>query len=167
MYLDSHRQKFFLKKKSKQKHLKIQKMFISKMKRSRNENKDTQCMFLVKMDYRKKIYPSNFFFFTLKIFYLFLAVLVLLCCTWAFSSCGLLTAVASLAAEHVLQSVWVSVVVAHGLSCPTTCAIFSGTEPLSPALAGRLFNHQTTLLSKKAKNLDKIQKANVFRQCTI
>ena len=72
-----------------------------------------------------------------------------------------------LVAEHMLQSVWVSVVVVHGLSCPTTCAIFSGIEPLSPALAGRFFNHQTTLLSKKAKNLDKIQKANVFRQCTI
>ena len=56
----------------------------------------------------KKEDGANFFFFNL-----FLAVLGLRCCAWAFSSCGergllfiavrgLLTAVASLVAEHVL-----------------------------------------------------------------
>ena len=55
----------------------------------------------------------NFIYFI----YLFLAALGLLCCTWAFSSCGewelhlvvvrgLLTAVASLVAEHGLQARW-------------------------------------------------------------
>ena len=54
-------------------------------------------------------YVQETFFF----FYIFLAVLGLCCCTWAFSSCGkrgllfvavcgLLTAVASLVAEHGL-----------------------------------------------------------------
>ena len=36
--------------------------------------------------------------------------------------CGLLVAVAPLVSEHKLQSVG-SVVVAHGLSCPTACGI--------------------------------------------
>ena len=88
-------------------------MFISKMKRSMNENKDTQCMLLVKMDYRKKIYPSNFFFFYLKnFFYLFLAVLVLHCCTWAFSSCGVWTSHCS------------------GLSLQSTCSRVCGFQQL-------------------------------------
>ena len=54
-----------------------------------------------------------FFFFLIYLFYLFLAVLDLRCCVWAFSSCGergllfvvvggLLTAVTSFAAEHGL-----------------------------------------------------------------
>ena len=85
-------------------------------------------------------------FFLIYFMYLFLAVLGLCCCAWAFSSCGerellfvvvcgLLTAVASLVAEHGLyarasvvvarglQSVG-SVVVAHGLSCSAACGIF-------------------------------------------
>ena len=50
----------------------------------------------------------------------------------------LLIAVASLAAEHGLQSTQSSVVVAYGLSCLVTCGIFldQGLNPASPALAG-------------------------------
>ena len=50
---------------------------------------------------------------------LFLAVLDLCCCTWAFSSCvewGLLTVVVSLVGEHGLQAL--------GLSCSAACGIF-------------------------------------------
>ena len=61
-----------------------------------------------------KIFFLLFFFWGgVNLFYLFLATLGLCCCTWAFSSCrewvllfvaarGLLTAVASLVAEHGL-----------------------------------------------------------------
>ena len=100
------------------------------------------------------------------------------CCTASsllhrlFSSCGkwevlfvvvggLLIVVASLAAEHRLQSAWASVVeapglqgtglraVAHRFSCSTVCEIFLDHEsqPVSPALAGRFF---TTKLPGKA-----------------
>ena len=68
------------------------------------------------------------FFKKKKLFiYLFLAASGLLrCCAWAFSSCGervllfiavhrLLTAVASLVAEHWALRAWASVVVACGL----------------------------------------------------
>ena len=60
------------------------------------------------------IYPKTSFLKLLNLFiYLFLSVLSLHCCTWAFSSygeqgvlfvavCGLLVAVASLVAEHGL-----------------------------------------------------------------
>ena len=93
--------------------------------------------------------------------YLFMAVLGLCCCTWAFSSCGkqgllfiavcgLLIVVASLVAEHGLQThelqqLWHtgsavvahelqstgSVVVAHRLSCFAACGIFpdQGSNP--------------------------------------
>ena len=94
------------------------------------------------------------FFKNLFIFiYLFLAVLGLCCCAWAFSSCseqgllflgvcGPLLAVASLVAEHRLQAhglqqLWCagsvvvacglqssSSVVVHGLSCSAACGIF-------------------------------------------
>ena len=77
--------------------------------------------------------------------YLFLAVLGLCCCPWAFSNCserscslvalhGLLIVVASLAAEHRLSScVWV--LVAWGMwGLP-----WSGIKPMSPALAGGFF----------------------------
>ena len=37
---------------------------------------------------------------------------------------GLLTAVASLVAEHRLLGVQASVAAAHGFSCPTLCGIF-------------------------------------------
>ena len=99
-----------------------------------------------------------------KFIYLFLAVLGLSCCTQAFSSCGergllfvavcgLLTAVASLVAEHGLQArrlqqLWHagsvvvahrlqnvgSVVVVHGLSCSVACGIFpdQGSNLCSP-----------------------------------
>ena len=88
---------------------------------------------------------------------LFLAVLGLLCCARAFSSCGgwellfavvhgLLIAVASLVAEQRLQApelqqLWHegSVVVAHGLSCSGGMWDLPrpGLEPVSSALAGR------------------------------
>ena len=95
----------------------------------------------------------NFLNHFLTFIYLFLTVLGIHCCVWAFSSCseqGLLfvvvrrlIAVASLVAEHRLQArrlqqLWHvgsvvvahglqstgSVVVAHGLSCSTACGIF-------------------------------------------
>ena len=82
-------------------------------------------------------YFGNFKF----ILFLFLAALGLRCCVQAFSSCGerellfvavrrLLIVVASLAAEHGLQSTG-SVVVAHRLSCSTACGIFldQGSNP--------------------------------------
>ena len=113
------------------------------------------------------------FFISLFYFYLFLAVLGLCCRAWAFSSwgewgllfvlvCGLLTAVASLVAEHRLQAcrllgVHASVVVAcrlsscgsrdleHSLSsCGTWAQLLRGMwdlpgpglKPMSPASAG-------------------------------
>ena len=56
------------------------------------------------------------------------------CSAWA-SHCGGLLAV-----EHGLQST-VSLVVAHALSCSVACGNLpgSGTEPVSPALAGGFF----------------------------
>ena len=76
-----------------------------------------------------------------KFIYLFLAVLGLHCCAWAFSSCGkwgllfavcgLLIAVASVVAEHGLQTCRFqqlqyvgSVAVARRLSCSVACGIF-------------------------------------------
>ena len=63
---------------------------------------------------------------------LFLAVLGLHCCVWAFSSRserglpvqGLLVVVASLIADHGLQGMEPSVVGAYGLSCPVAYGIF-------------------------------------------
>ena len=52
---------------------------------------------------------------------------------------GLLVAVASLVAEHVLEGAQVSVVLACRLSCPMACGILvprRGIQPVSPALAG-------------------------------
>ena len=93
-------------------------------------------------------------FFYINLFILFLAVLGLRCCAWAFSSCGqqgllfvavrgLLTAASFLVEEHGLQvhglqQLWLagsvvvaqglqsagSVVVVHGLSCSVACGIF-------------------------------------------
>ena len=72
-------------------------------------------------------YYFSLFFFVIYLFiYLFLAVLSLLCCVWAFSSCGergllffvvrgLLIAVAPLVAEHGVLRVQASLVVARGL----------------------------------------------------
>ena len=92
----------------------------------------------------------------------FLAVLGLLCCMQAFSSCGkqgllssrdaqtsncggfcygaqALGAWASVVAAHGPQRVG-SVVVVHGLSCSTTCEIFldQGSNLFSPVLAVRI-----------------------------
>ena len=98
------------------------------------------------------IYPTVefFFIFILLFIYLFLAVLGLCCCGQAFSSCGErgplfiavrgpLTVVASLVAEHRLQTRRLS-------SCRSWAQLLRGTwdlprpglKPASPALAGRL-----------------------------
>ena len=99
-----------------------------------------------------RIYISliSFSFLILHFIYLFLAVLGLRFCAWAFSSCGewgplfitvcvSLTVVASLVAEHRLQT--------HRLSsCGSRAQSLRGMwdlprpglEPVSPALAGRL-----------------------------
>ena len=103
-----------------------------------------------------------YFIFFYKFIYLFLAVLGLHCCTWAFSSCGergllfiavqgLLIAVASLVEEHGLyahglQQLWTvgSVVVARRLQSTASVVVAHSTwdppgpglEPVSPALAG-------------------------------
>ena len=53
---------------------------------------------------------------------------------------GLLTAVASLVAEHRLSvGRGGSIVAAHGLICPSACRIFLRIEPTSSVLAGRFF----------------------------
>ena len=62
------------------------------------------------------------------LFYLlFLAALGLRCCTWDFSSCGSPASLCGGSSHHRAQTLGTqaSVVVAHGLSCPTTCGIFS------------------------------------------
>ena len=67
----------------------------------------------VPFSYCRSRFVYSFFLIYLFFIYLFLALLSLRCCTWAFSSCGdqgllfivvcgLLTAVASLVAEHGL-----------------------------------------------------------------
>ena len=77
------------------------------------------------------------------------------CCTWVFVAARglslivlikdysliavheLLTAVASLAAEHGLRCTGTSVVV-QGLSCPVACSVFlTRVQTMSPALAGK------------------------------
>ena len=91
-----------------------------------------------------------FFFFNYWFIYLFLAVLGLRFCAWAFSSCGKqgplfivvrgpLTIVAPLVAEHRLQTRRLSSCGApaqplHGMWDPPR----PGLEPVFPALAGRL-----------------------------
>ena len=92
-----------------------------------------------------------YFFFLINVLksILFLAVLALHCCAWAFSSCGVQASLCggfSFCRAPALGP-QASVVVAHGLSCPTICGILvprSGTERTSPALAGRFLtlDHQ-------------------------
>ena len=78
----------------------------------------------------------------------FLAVLVLGCCTRAFSCSGewgllcdpargLLIAVASLAVEHGLEGVWVSVAVAHQFSRPKACGVFQTGDRTCVLCIGR------------------------------
>ena len=92
----------------------------------------------------------NFFFKFLRFIYLFLAVLGLRFCAWAFSGCGEwgplfitvrgpLTVAASLVAEHRLQTCRLSTCgsraqLLRGMRDPPR----PGLEPVSPALAGRL-----------------------------
>ena len=102
----------------------------------------------------QRIEKSSLCYIIYLFIYLFLALLGLRCCVWAFCSCGergllfvamhgLLIAVAPLVAEHGvqargLQQLWHagsvvvarglqssgSAVVAHGLSCSVACGIF-------------------------------------------
>ena len=77
------------------------------------------------------MYVSNSLFLT----YLFSGALGLLCRTWAFSRCagqGLLSTCDARATHssgfsccrNWLLSLWASVAVGRGLSCPTACLIF-------------------------------------------
>ena len=93
-----------------------------------------------------------------------LAVPGLHCCMWAFSSCGKQRALSSWdarappVAELGLQSARASVVAVPGLrtvvgrlSCPAACEISvprPGTEPVSPALEGRLPTTGTSGMSQ-------------------
>ena len=107
------------------------------------------CRFFLKEILMSLTYIEGLFFFKYLFIYLFLAVLGLRFCARAFSSCGKrgplfiavhgpLTIVASLVAEHRLQT--------HRLSnCGSRAQLLRGTwdlprpglEPVSPALAGR------------------------------
>ena len=86
--------------------------------------------------------------------YLFLIALDVCCYAWAFSSCecrllfvvmhALITAVASLTAEHSLYSIG-SVVVVHGFSCSSACGIFPDQRlNWCPCVARQTLNHWTT-----------------------
>ena len=83
-----------------------------------------------------------------------LAALGLHCYVQAFSGCerrllsiavqGLLVVVTSFLAEHRLYSAQASVVVAHGLSCPTTCGIFRTRDQTHvPCIGRQILNHCT------------------------
>ena len=123
----------------------------------------------------EKNFPMPRFFFLYKfiyLIYLFLAEMGLHFCMRGFSSCGergllfvavrgLLTAVASLVAEHGLQAcglqqLWHmgsvvvarglqstgSVVVAHGLCCSAACGIFrTRAQTRVPCIGRRILNH--------------------------
>ena len=97
----------------------------------------------------KNVILKRFFFLIYLFIYLFLAVLGLRFCARAFSSCGkrgplfiavrgLLTIVASLVAEHRLQTHRLS---SCGSRAQLLCGMWDlprpGLEPVSPALAGR------------------------------
>jgi len=100
-------------------------------------------------------YVSFLFFFKIIFIYVFLAVLGLHCCRGSslVVVVGLLTAVASLVAEHGLSGteasvaaapgLWStgSVVLVHRLSFSSACGSLPGpgTEPVSLALAGGFF----------------------------
>ena len=128
-------------------------------------------------DLKHFIFFIIYFLINLFIYYLFLAALGLRCCARAFSSCGewgplfivvhgLLIVVASLVAEHRLQSrrlqqLWhmSSVAVARRLSsCGSWAQLLHGMwdlprpgiEPLSPALAGEFL---TTVPQGKPSDL--------------
>ena len=80
------------------------------------------------------------FFFFLICIYLFMAAPGLSGCARAFSRCG---AQASHGCDFLLQSRDCSVIVAHGLSCPTACGIFLD-QGLNPCPLHWLLNHETT-----------------------
>ena len=96
--------------------------------------------------------PHAYFFFLILIFlfwrfvffliciYLFMAAPGLCGCARAFSRCG---AQASHGCDFLLQSRDCSVIVAHGLSCPTACGIFLD-QGLNPCPLHWLLNHETT-----------------------
>ena len=86
-------------------------------------------LYITAQNWKQPICPFSFFLINLFIlFYLFLAVLGLRCCMWAFSSCserglllvavrGLLIVVASLCCRAWALGVRTSVIVVCGLSC--------------------------------------------------
>ena len=96
------------------------------------------------------VFQEQFFFFFNLFIYLFMAVLGLRFCARALSSCGKwgplfiavrepLTIVASLAAEHRLQTRRLSNCASRAqLLCGTRDPPRPGLEPASPAPAGRL-----------------------------
>ena len=94
------------------------------------------------------------FFVLIYLFYLFLAVLGLRCCTWVFSSCGewgLLfmqctgIAVASLVAEHGALGMWASVVWPTGLVAPWHVgSSWTKARTCVPCIGRRILNHCTT-----------------------
>ena len=73
--------------------------------------------------------PGSLFIYFFKVYsfiYLFLAVLGLRCCAWAFSSCGARASQCggfSCCGARALGA-RTSVAVAHGLSCSVACGIF-------------------------------------------
>ena len=74
------------------------------------------------------------FSFLLRFMYLFLATLGLCCCVRTFSSCDeQLYFLDAMRGRLVAPGSWVSVVAAHGLSCPKACGIFldKGLNPCS------------------------------------
>ena len=99
----------------------------------------------------------NFFFkiFKLNFLYIFLVALGLHCCTRAFSRCdeqGLLSSCSVHAlhcggfycSEHGLLSIG-SLLVVHGLSCPTACGVFPHqvSNPV-PCIGRETLNHRAT-----------------------
>ena len=82
-----------------------------------------------------------------------MAALGLSCCMWAFSSCnkqrlslvvvhGLLIVISSPVVEHRLCRLQASVVVVHGLTCPTACGIILDQDQTHVhCISRKILNH--------------------------
>ena len=118
---------------------------------------ETQAISSVQSYKQNSFFKINVFIF----FYLFLAVLGLCCCTWAFSSCGeqgllfvaahgLLTVVASLVAEHGLQArsscgTWAQWLWRTGLIAPWHVGSSrTRAQTHVPCIGRRILNHCAT-----------------------
>ena len=101
--------------------------------------------------------PTLFFFLQIYLLiYLFLSAMGLHCCVWAFSSCGKrgLLSSCSMWTSHCYGfscweaqalSVWASVDVAHGLSCPTHVgSSWTRDRTRVPCIGRRILNHWAT-----------------------